>query len=102
MTIGIVQGLTQEPKQTNIVRLPDGKTVTISLSFSTLNSWFIGIQYDDFLLYNQRLVIGEITKQYNYALPFRLICVNTKDLGDPYFLEDFVSGRIYIQWDDEI
>lgn len=94
----IIQGLTDQPKQEQPIKLPDGTTATLSLTFiPQQNGWFYDLSWDGLTPSWQNngncLVTGpNILRQYKNQIPFGLT-VSTTDNQDPSGQEDFVNGR---------
>lgn len=90
--------LTSDYKQKYSITTEDNETFDLLLEYMTQQQcWYYSISYgDNFVINNQRLVYSpNILRQYKNIIPFGL-AVNTLDQSDPYFLEDFESGRVEV------
>lgn len=95
--MNIVENITDSSPQTMAIVLPDGSTVTLTLTYRPNQSgWFYDISWDGFsppwICNGNRLVTSpNILRQFKGFLPFGLT-VTTIDNGEPVGQEDFVSG----------
>jgi hypothetical protein len=90
--------ITNDFKQRLEVTLEDNNTFILQLEFiQSQNNWFYSITYgDNFRIVNHRLVTSfNILRQYRRLIPFGIGCT-TSDGTDPYYVDDFVTGRVEI------
>lgn len=71
-----------------------GERITCTLRYMpTQLSWIMDIIYGDFVLNGVSVVSGlNILRNYKNILPFG-VSITTTDGFDPYYLQDFQSGR---------
>lgn len=73
---------------------------TFSFSLNYLEGqqqWFYSLQYNNFQINNQRLVIDpNFLRRFKGMLPFGISCFAAGADVDPFLLNDFVSGRIQL------
>lgn len=75
----------------------DGITPTLNLVYMPrVSMWSFSITYGDFQL-NQAMLTASpnVLRNYRYNIPFGLAVTSTDGL-DPFYLDDFTSGRINI------
>lgn len=98
-------GLSAEPKQRFMVQIEGGDVATFYFYFlPTQIGWFFDIEYGNFKSTGLRLVNSpNIIGQYFNLLRFGLACV-VSDGAEPYFLNDFINGRVqvYITSEQEV
>lgn len=101
----LVENISEEARQKHTLILPNGKQVEIILKFIDAQiGWFIDISYEDFVLYNRRIVTGyNIIRSYKNILPFGLACL-TDDNNDPLLIDAFSSeyAKFYILTSDDV
>lgn len=92
-----VTNLTSDSNQKITQITEDGLEFDITLIYlSTQSGWYMTIEYEDFIVQNMRLCNHKnILRSFINKLPFGLL-VDVIDGGEPYFLEDFISGRVNI------
>lgn len=75
--------------------LDTGETFELKLQFiEQQRQWWFSITYQDFTVINSTLTASpNILRKYKNIIPFGISCIST-DQGDPYFKDDFSSGRI--------
>ena len=84
-------------KQNFTFTLENGKQFTMDLWFSDSQlGWFFDIEFEDFKATGLHLVNNpNLLDPYFNILRFGLACVVT-DGQEPYFLDDFVTGRVQL------
>ena len=91
-----VSDITNDPSQKFTVNLNDGKKLVLQLRYlPTQNSWYLDIDYDNgsFILLGTKVVSSyNLLLQYEFLIPIG-IAVLTENQSEPYFLDDFVTGR---------
>lgn len=92
-----ITGLTADAKQS--VKIQDEKGGIVKFTFFYLDnqqSWFFDIEYGDFICKSIRLTnCPNIIRQYREVLPFGFGC-KVSDGLEPFFIDDFESGRVMI------
>lgn len=89
-------GLTTNAKQN--LAYPYGEDViALSFCYSWINlQWLIGVRYKNFTLQEYHLTAGyNALSQYRGVLKWGLRVISV-DGEDPYYIDDFTSGRISI------
>ena len=88
---------TEDPNQQHVLIGENGEEITVNLVFiDSQTGWFIDLQYGDLIINSMRLVTSvNILHSWKNIIPFGLT-VATPDKGDPYFIDDFTSGRVGI------
>lgn len=80
------------------IGLEDGGTIQLTLNFrSNQRCWFYSILGSSgFTVNNRRLVNSpNMLRQFRRNINFGLSCV-VSDGGEPWFLDDFINGRVKI------
>jgi hypothetical protein len=92
-----VTGLTATPKQSVKVQLDNGDVVELNFTYrENQRAWFFDILYKDFACYGTKLTnCPNIVRQFQNTLPFGVGC-SVKDGYEPWFLNDFESGRVSV------
>ena len=87
----------QEASQKLTLIGENGERITLNLSYKpSQQSWYFGIEYLSFSLHGMKLVNSpNILRQYANLVPFGISCLLV-DKTDPYFIDDFTSGRAVI------
>ena len=92
-----VTGLTAVPKQSIKIQLDDGSIVELRFIYRTnQRAWFFDVLYKDFSCCGIQLTnCPNIIRQFQNILPFGVGCY-VKDGYEPWFLNDFESGRVSV------
>lgn len=87
--------LTNQPRQTYNFETEDNYLFDFSLEYiESQQGWFYNLTYGDLEIKGSRLCCSpNILRQYDRLLPFGIAVLST-DLLDPFFLDDFTTGRI--------
>lgn len=89
----------KEPTQTLQLVAEDNTRIDFKLFYKpTQESWYFDLSYEpeNFSLNGVKLVNSpNILRQYINIIPFGISCI-VEDGTDPYFLDDFTSGRAVI------
>jgi len=95
--MNLLNEITDDPKQKMTVVTPQGDEFDFYLEFrETQGLWFCNIAFKDTVINGLGLVCGaNILRQWKNILPFGL-AVGSSDVGDPYYIDDFVNGRIQV------
>jgi len=100
----LIQEITNEAKQKHTLILPSGKTMTMIMEFSALQTgWFVSFTYETFTLNKMRLVCNpNVLHQYKNLLPFG-IGIFVDQNQEPMFQDDFASKRakLYLLTEEE-
>ena len=91
----IIQQITNDPKQSQILILPDGSLLTLQIYFSQMQQgWFItNLTYGTFTINGLRITnIPNMLNQFRNQIPFGLACFTTAS-REPSLQEDFSSGN---------
>jgi hypothetical protein len=89
-----IQNLTSDPKQTQVLVLPDGTQITFTIYYSSQQlGWFItDLLYGSFEVKGVRITNNaNILYQFRNQIPFGLYCV-TAGAREPTLPQDFSSG----------
>ncbi len=97
--MNLIQGLTDQPKQTTTIILADGSAVSIYLEYKPNQlGWFYDLEWQDFQLNGQRLVASpNILLQFKDQLTFGLAVLSVAN-AEPLNQTDLSDGttRIYL------
>lgn len=100
-----ITDIDSDPRQRFQTQIDGGTLATFEFWFSDVNiGWYFTVSYEDFASSNLRLVTSpNCLNTYRNLIPFGLACV-TDDGYEPWFLDDFVNGRVrvYILNQDEV
>ena len=90
-----ISGITDSPKQRFSVMSDDGKMIEIKLYFiSSQIGWFFDVEYDGIVSNCHRLTnCPNILREKQNIFPFGIGC-SVSDGEEPWFLNDFISGRV--------
>ncbi len=103
--MNLLNEITDDPKQSMTVVTPDGDEFDFYLEFrESQGLWFCNIAFKDTVINGLGLVCGQnILRQWKNILPFGL-AVGSTDVGDPYYIDDSVNGRIevFVLTSDEV
>ena len=96
----LIEQITDDPLQQQILVLPDGSTLLLQISFKPLQyGWFINsLTYKTFILNGLRITNSpNFLHQFKNKIPFGLGCFS-KDNREPSLQQDFVSGasKLYL------
>lgn len=96
----IIQQLTSDSLQKQILILPDGTQLTMTIYFVPMQlGWFItNLTYGDFILNGLRITNSpNMLNQFRNQIPFGLACYSTQN-REPSQQQDFSSGasKLYI------
>ena len=102
-----IQNMTDDPRQKQVLVLPDGTQISITISYVPLQlGWFITeITYLDFSLFGVRISNSpNLLYQYKNQIPFGLACFSLISAREPTQQEDFLSeaSKLYILTEDEV
>lgn len=91
----IIDRITNDAKQQYTLVTEDGDTVVLTLTFLASQSlWSFGFTYGDLQINGLILTCGpNIIRSYKNNVPFG-ISVTSTDKLDPFYQNDFISGRI--------
>lgn len=98
--------ITNEEQQLyNKVIMENNDYFSLELYYNyTICAWFCNIIYNDFIANSIKITTQfNILNAFKYILPFGIQCYS-KDLSDPYFIDDFIKNRVklYLLNDNEI
>lgn len=100
-----ITSLTSEYKQNLTISIDTGKILKLNFRYSeTQSCWFYEFTYEGFRAGWYTLVNSpNMLREFQNILPFGIGC-STIDGQDPYFINDFTSGRakVYILTKDEV
>lgn len=90
-----ITGLSASPKQEFKVQIEGGDVAVFNFYFMQSQiGWFFDITYGDFKSTGLRLVNSpNVLDAYFNILRFGLM-VNVPDGAEPYFVDDFITGRV--------
>lgn len=90
-----IPSITDDAKQQFNIVSEAGETVSFNLYYCPRQiGWFYDISYGNFTANGLRLVVSPNTlNQWINIISFGLACSST-DGFDPYYIDDFTSGRI--------
>lgn len=90
-----IQKITNDPRQSQTVILPDGTSFFLSIYFRPLQyGWFIDrLVYEEFVLQGMRIVNSpNMLHQWSTKLPFGLACFSLNN-REPMLLQDFSTDK---------
>lgn len=92
-----ITGLTSIPKQSIKMQVDGGDIVELAFYYKeNQQGWFFDITYGDFICKTTKLTnCPNIIRQFQEVLPFGLGC-SVNDGLEPYFLDDFETGRVEV------
>lgn len=101
-----VQNISGDAKQKQTLVLPDGTTISFTISYVPLQlGWFIlNLTYRGFVLNGLRITNSpNMLYQFRNQIPFGLACFSPSQ-REPYLQEDFVSGAslLYVLTEEEV
>lgn len=100
-----ITGLSAKPKQKFKLQMENGEIATFNFYFlQSQIGWFFDISYGNFKSTGLRLVNSlNVLSAYFNILRFGLM-VEVPDGAEPYFVDDFISGRVnlYVLSEDEV
>lgn len=87
--------ITNNPKQMFSFQLDNGGLITIRLYYiESQIGWFFDLEYDGIVSNCHRLTNSpNIIREARNIFPFGIAC-SVSDGQEPYFLDDFVNGRV--------
>jgi hypothetical protein len=90
-----ITNLSDEADQLTKVVLADGSVVTFELTYiSAIERWAFSVVHTTLTLNGSILCAGpNVLRDFRNIIPFGLGCYST-DGADPFYIEDFLSGRI--------
>lgn len=90
-------GLTDLPKQSIKMQVENGDIVKVSFYYKeNQQGWFFDIEYNNFSCKTTQLTnCPNIIRQFQNVLPFGISC-SVNDGGEPWFLNDFLTGRVRV------
>lgn len=91
----ILSGITEQPKQTTTIVLPDGSKATLRLEYRPQQTgWFFDLEWSDFTANGLRLVASpNILRTFRKLIPFGM-AVLTDDAVEPLNQNDFADGVV--------
>lgn len=92
-----ITNLTSDARQKFTIIGENGEIIPTYLYYlPTQIGWFMDITYGTFTANGLRLCVSpNIISQWKNIIPFGLLCTSN-DGQDPYYLDDFTTGRINI------
>lgn len=101
-----ILNLTNNPKQSQVLTLPDGSQIGFTLEFSPLQEcWFIpSLTYRDWILNGLKISCNpNMLYQYRNEIPFGLACFSDGQ-REPSLQEDFQFGaaRLFVLTQNEV
>lgn len=100
-----ITGLSASPKQKFKIQIEGGDVAVFNFYFMQSQiGWFFDITYGDFKSTGLRLVNSpNVLDAYFNILRFGFM-VNVPDGAEPYFVDDFITGRVnlYVLSEDEV
>lgn len=104
--MNIIQQITSAPFQQQVLILPDGTSMSMTLYFMPMQQgWFItNLTYKDFVINGLRITVSpNMLNQFRNQIPFGLACFSV-DNREPSLQQDFSSGNasLYILTSDEV
>lgn len=101
----IVTGITDQPKQSIVLVLPDGSQVSAFLEYRPNQvGWFANFEWQDWALNGLRLTTSpNLLRQWSNQIPFGLSIQTTGD-REPLCSTDFSTGfsRVYLLDADDV
>ena len=100
-----IMNITNEPKQSFVIPLSNGGSFILSIEY--INSqigWFFDIQSENGNTYCRRITnCPNLLRDKQNILKFSLSCY-IDDNSEPYFVDDFISGRakLYVLNEEDI
>ncbi len=90
----LITEIGQEEKQTLNVTLETNEILKLSLEYNPQYSrWYINLDYNNRSINGIRLCThSNLLYQWKNLLPFGIM-VLTKDMSEPFLIDDFTSGR---------
>ncbi len=90
-----ISNLSDEANQLSKVVLTDGTVVTFEFIYlPAIERWTFSVTHPDIQIDGMILCAGpNVLRDYRRVIPFGLGCYST-DGADPFYIEDFASGRI--------
>lgn len=91
----LIDRITNDAKQQYTLVTEDGDTVVLALNFLASQSlWSFSLTYGDLIINGLILTCGpNIIRGYKNNVPFGIAITSTDKL-DPFYQNDFISGRI--------
>jgi hypothetical protein len=100
-----VNQISSDPKQSQILYLPDGTAISVSFEYMPQQyGWFLNLVYGNFVLNGVRITTSpNMLHQYRNLIPFGL-CVSMVNNLEPTNQQDFSSGnaQMFILSSDEV
>ena len=92
--MNIVDNITSYPLQQLGLSLPSGDKAILTLKYMPrLLAWYMYLTYGNITLSNRRVYASpNMLLQWDKVFPFGLACFSN-DGSDPYYLNDFETGR---------
>ena len=90
-----IQNILNNPKQEFILAIPDSsETALLTLRYSSNSQcWYMDLTYDTTVVGSRQVCSSpNLLYQWKNVLPFGLGCY-ALDGSDPYYLDDFQTGR---------
>lgn len=91
----LISNLSDEADQISKVVLDDGTVVTFEFFYlAAIERWAFSVTHPEITLNRAILCAGpNVLRDFRNIIPFGLGCYST-DGADPFYIEDFASGRI--------
>lgn len=91
----LISNLSDEADQISKVVLADGSVVTFEFFYlAAIERWAFSVSHPDIECDGMILCCGaNVLREFRNTIPFGLGCYST-DGADPFYIEDFASGRI--------
>ncbi len=98
----LISNLSNEASQLTKVVLADGSVATFSFVYNAaVERWAFSVSHPDIECDGMVLCAGaNVLRMFRNKIPFGLGCYST-DGADPFYIEDFASGRITLYVLDE-
>lgn len=92
-----ITNLSDEADQITKVVLDDGSVVTFEFIYqAAIERWTMNVAHTDLTVNGVNLCAGpNVLRDWRNLIPFGLSCLST-DGADPFYIEDFASGRITV------
>jgi len=90
-----ITNLSDEASQISKVVLDDGSVITFEIIYlPTIERWMMNVSHPTITVNNLILCAGpNVLRDFRNVIPFGLGCY-TNDGADPFYIEDFASGRV--------
>ena len=91
----IITSITDQPKQSFVLRLDNNESVTMRLYFyESQNSWYFDFEYKDYVSNGNKVVLTfNALRCLKKIIPFGIGFVSVS-YADPFSLDAFTSGQV--------